>query len=141
MILQDAIQFIHSKSIYRYIVIGLSAVFIEYSTFYILYSVYTVHLIIANSISFCLGLLTSFFLNRLWTFKSDNFQRKSHQQFILYSVLATINFVLSNLIISVLKYFVIDPLIGKPLVIILIASWNFILFKNGIFKTKTKFTK
>jgi putative flippase GtrA len=93
------------------------------------------NLLLANSLSFIVGLSISFMLNRIWAFKEDNYQRKFHHQALIYIVLALSNLVINNLIVSGLKAAGLDPRIGKIIAIATIAVWNFMVYKYIIFKS------
>lgn len=124
-----------SSSIYRYLIVGSLAFLTEYCTFLLLYKGLSVQVYVANSLSFCCGLFVSFFLNRLWTFKSDLFQRRGPHQFMMYSALAGMNLLLTNVIIGMLRSFGVTPLLGKIAAMVCIACWNFFIFKLVIFKS------
>jgi putative flippase GtrA len=113
--------------------VGVVAFCAEYGSFYGLYVEAKWPLYIANSISFGLGLLTSFLLNRLWTFSHKKYQKKPAHQFSFYMILALINLVLTNLLVGWLKFMGVNPRIGKLAAMIITSLWNYILFKLIIF--------
>lgn len=125
-----------NKSLTKYLLIGGLAFAIEYGTFYILYIGLHIGLVIANSFSFILALLTSFTLNRLWTFGYQEYNKKAAHQLSFYVVLASINFILTNLIVEGLAALSLNPKIGKLIAMITTSLWNYILFKIIIFTHK-----
>jgi putative flippase GtrA len=127
-----------NPSLVKYIVVGLSAVVVDYGTFYLFYSSATVPLFIANSSGFLLGLATSFALNRAWTFKTDTYSKKATHQLASYVTLAFVNLILTNLIVEVLTKLSINPLLSKLLAIIVTTSWNYLIFNLIIFKRIAK---
>lgn len=122
-----------SESLLRYLVVGVAAFSIEYGSFYGLYIAVKWPLYLANSISFGLGLLISFLLNRLWTFGGGTYRKKTAHQFGFYIALALINLLLTNLLVGWLKYLGTNPRIGKLAAMLITSLWNYILFKAIIF--------
>lgn len=110
---------------------------VEYITFYIFYIFISWNLFVSNSLSFCIGLGISFMFNRLWAFRQSDFHRKTHHQMILYAILAVTNFVANNTIVGLLRAAGLDARIGKIIAIIVIAIWNFIVYKKIIFVAKS----
>lgn len=121
------------KSFFKFLIVGGTAFVIDYGSFYTLYFILGITLYIANSISFGLGLITSFLLNRLWTFSNRNFTKKAHHQFGFFSALALVNLFLSNVFIGLLNHIGISPRFGKIITIAVIAIWNYHLYKKLIF--------
>lgn len=119
----------------RFLTVGSITFLCEYIVFYVLYIFVHWNLLLANSLSFIVGLSISFMLNRIWAFKEDNYQRKFHHQALIYIVLALSNLVINNLIVSGLKAAGLDPRIGKIIAIATIAVWNFMVYKYIIFKS------
>lgn len=117
----------------KYLVAGLTAFSIEYVSFYLMYKSGLI-LIIANSVSFILGLLTSFTINRVWTFGHDQYERKASHQLFFYATLALLNLVVSNIVIEVFRHGGLEPEIGKLVIMLAIPIWNFFIFKKIIFR-------
>lgn len=117
----------------RFLLGGAVTVFLEYSIFYVLYIFWGWHLLLANSLSFCVALATSFLFNRLWAFNEDSFRMKTHHQIILFTLLALTNLLINNAIVSGLQIVGVDPRAGKVVAIIFIAIWNFIAYRKIIF--------
>jgi putative flippase GtrA len=127
-----------SKSFLKYIGVGIVAFGVEYGSFYALYLNAKWPLYFANSISFGLGLLTSFLLNRLWTFGGKNYQKKAAHQLSFYIALALINLLLTNVFIGVLEKIGTNPRIGKLVAMVITSLWNYFLFKALIFTHRRK---
>lgn len=119
----------------RFLVSGVSAAVTEYGVFLVLHSL-GLHLLIANSVSFCCGLLISFFLNKKWVFSSNG---KTHVEFAQYFVLAMTNLVLSNMLIYIgVHWFGWVAWLVKPMTMIMIAAWNYLIFSKLIFRSRNK---
>ncbi len=128
------------KRVITYGVVGVLAFASEYFSFifliHILISSYS--LLVAQSLSFSLGLIVSFTGNRLFAF-NDAGRTYSHniqKQVGLYLALAGINLLLSNVIIQVLVHgFSVIPAISKLVVMSMVVLWNYIIFNKLIFKS------
>ncbi|TAH36654.1 GtrA family protein [Candidatus Saccharibacteria bacterium] len=117
----------------RFLIAGGLAACTEYGVFLLLHGL-GLHLLVANSVSFCTGLLVSFTLNKKWVFSSGG---KTHLEFIAYAGLAIVNLVLSNILIYiVVNRFGWLPWVAKILTMALIACWNYVIFSRVIFRTK-----
>jgi putative flippase GtrA len=131
-----------SKPLLKYLTGGVGAFLLEYSSFYGLYYGLKWPLYVANSFSFILGLLTSFSLNRLWTFRHKSYHKKTGHQFSLYVGLALTNLLLTNILVQSFVHFGINPKIGKLVAMVITSVWNYALFKMVIFaQHKTEPTK
>lgn len=130
-------QRIVRSKLLKYLVSGAGAFTVEYVSFYCLYRITALHLLIANAVSFFLGLLTSFILNKLWTFDSKTHAHRTAKQFNMYVILALINLVATLLLVQFFSQIGFMPEIGKFFAMILTSVWNFFLFKKIIFKNTT----
>jgi len=115
----------------KFLLTGGTAALVEYVIFLLLQHL-TIGLLIANSVSYLCGFVVSFVLNRAWVFSSNGAVKK---QLGSYTILAAVNFIISNcvllLLVEVLK---IPSPIAKIFTMMMIASWNYVLFSKFIFK-------
>ena len=120
-----------------YIVVGISAFLIEYISFFALISMAS-QLLVAQSISFLLGLMVSFYGNRNHTFRSDDsYALTGRSQLRRYVSLAICNLILTNVLIYVLVHYIaLTPVVAKILVMGSVVAWNYLIFSRFIFKTK-----
>ncbi len=132
---------LQKKQSIRFLTVGSLTFLCEYIVFYVLYVFAHWNLLLANSLSFAVGLSMSFMLNRVWAFKRQEYQRKVHHQAAIYAVLALSNLLINNLIVAGLKSAGLDPRIGKVIAIAVIAVWNFIIYQRIIFRSKTELNK
>ena len=125
-----------SRKLSSYVLVGLAAFSTEYISFIILIALFP-SLLVAQTVSFLLGLIVSFSGNRSITFKrnSDSFALSGRSQLWRYSLLATVNLVFTNIFIYLLVDKIsIDPVIAKVLVMVSVVVWNYILFNKVIFR-------
>lgn len=129
-----------TKRLQRFILSGVAAFTLEYAAFFGLFYLAGLPLLVAHSLSFCCGLITSFALNRQWAFKQPQFRRGKTSQFTLYLMLALLNLAATSLILKGLHTIGVEPYLAKVLVIALAATWNFLIYRAIIFKpTKSLF--
>lgn len=124
-------------SFVRYVLIGLLAFAVEYISFYLLFVQAKMVLVVANALSFCLGLVVAFLLNRAWAFSHHEYSKKAAHQFGFYATLAIINLFLTLAIVAILKWMGVEPTIGKLIAMIITSSWNFVLLKFWVFTHAT----
>lgn len=117
----------------RFLIVGGFTFVVDYGSFFILFTALNEALYVANSISFTLGLITSFSLNRAWTFSNNNFAKRVSHQFGSYLVLALTNLLMSNVFVGLLRHIGVNPRIGKIITIAVISIWNFFMYKKFIF--------
>ena len=129
----------------RYILIGGSAVIVDFAVFGVLLLLLgkdnTITLFsaviepekIANTVAVITGFIYSFILNRTWAFKSkDNILR----QLILMIILLIINTLISNEAISFMGRSIGIPfVIAKPVMQVLVAVWNYFIYDKIIYRS------
>lgn len=123
-----------TKSLHFYLLFGLLAFSVEYLSFVLLVKITL--LLVAQSISFLCGLVVSFLGNRTVTFKaSGTYEHTAKSQLWRYVLLASINLLLSNgLIYLLVENLDIFSLYAKIMVMVLIVTWNYIIFNKIIFR-------
>lgn len=123
------IKIINSRKLRRFLVSGVSAAASEYLTFNLLLTFMGVA--ISNVISFSIGMIISFSLNKTWVFKSSGAVKKEITHYIM---LALFNLMIGTAIVYALA-FIIPAFVAKVVVMATIASWNYLFFMKRIFKT------
>lgn len=126
-------KFVSTKA-FKYQVSGSLAFTADYTILAICVTFLHLPTIAAVGAGLVAGILISFSLNKLWTFKS-NHRDKTSKQFALYLVVVGLNSVFTILFIMFLKN-KIPVLLLKPLCVAMIAVWNFFINKHIIFKSK-----
>ena len=125
----------HHKVTLKYLISGISAFSVEYASFIALYKL-SEALLFSNAASFFFGFLVSFGAQRYWTFHEKNkaYRHRSSHQLFMFVALALVNLTISSVAIALLRSMGIQAFVAKVLVMILIAGWNFLIFKHGIFR-------
>jgi putative flippase GtrA len=126
-------QKILSLPIVRYILVGGSAYLIEIT---VILGAQRLGLnsILAVGISFWIGLLYTFVLQKFFSFKDRRSQSKVLlTQVALVTVLVLFNFVFTICLTATLQHKV-QPIVSRTIAIAITTLWNFYLYKNHIFK-------
>jgi len=102
-------------------------------------------LILFNSISFSAAVINSYFLNKYWTFKSQNVEDSKAKQFSQFLIISIIGISINDAIVYGLATFT-SPLFGfsaqmwtnvaKLFATAASMVWNFIGYKFIVFKKK-----
>ncbi len=121
------------QRLFHYAISGGTAFTIEYGSFLIFYYEFHLSAVLANTISFSLGLVTSFLLNRFWVFAHDKQKKKMVHQMSLYLVTGLFNLIITDIMIHFIVKAGVPAFIAKILLVIIVAFWNFFIFKRIIF--------
>lgn len=134
--MKDLIYKTYKLSVFRYLVTGGTAFAIEYGSFLFLFYILNFGSELSNSVSFGTGLITSFCLNKLWTFKGGKYTHTSRRQLVIYMLVAITNLIFTNLSINILIHYNVPGYVAKVVLVALVACWNYIIFKKLIFKNQ-----
>lgn len=127
----DLVKRALDRNIIRFIISGGTAALVEYAVFVI--CTLSLALEISNVISFMAGLVVSFLLNKIWVFGvSNNTARQMSYYFILSVVNVTIG---TGAILLLVNYIGVWRYVSKIVVMVMIATWNFFIYKKLIFKS------
>jgi putative flippase GtrA len=134
-VIEALLQKIINATTAKYIAAGASAFLGEYATFVVFYKFLGLKVVIANILSFCVGLVISFSAQRSWTFrhKERAYTKKVGHQLRLFITLSLANLLISTYSIQFLSNQGLNPLFGKICIMIAIALWNFGIFNRSIF--------
>ena len=120
-----------------FLVVGGVTFLIDLAVTTSLYSLLHLPAYLASAIGFLSGFFFNFPMNRKKVFKHsihDRFGIK--QQIGLYALLSVFNLFATSLIVEILVTIGIDIGISKIAVTILIAIWNFLIFKFFVFSKR-----
>lgn len=125
------------KPRYRYLIIGGSVYIFELLVI-LLAQAFGASAVWAVAISFCLGTLVSFFLQKLVTFGD----KRMHHRILIPQLIATSLLILWNLGFSVLLTKLLQnhfpAVVSRTLALAITTIWNFYLYKTRIFKNSTQ---
>jgi len=113
-------------------VVGLSGVFVDFGFTYIFKEKLKVQKYVANAIGFTIAASTNYYLNRIWTFHSNNPEiALEYGKFLLISLIGlVINTIVLWLLVSKAKF---NFYFAKLLAIGVVTIWNFIINLNYTF--------
>lgn len=119
-------------SLAKYGIAGSAAFLVDYLVLIGLHYVFDLPLTLSASVAYVLGLLTSFFANRLWVFRRGR-EGAMHRQFGMYISLVAVNYLFTIIFLNATED-IIPTYIGKILVVGIITLWNFVLYRLIIFR-------
>ena len=118
--------------------VGIVNTLLDYGIMALMHSVFNVHEFIAKPISYTCGIVNSFIMNKLWTFKKkqQSFKGLELAKFIFVNL---VSLGAAMLVIELLKrYLNINPSIGNIMVTPVTYVINFFLYKFWVFKSMEK---
>ena len=133
MINNIKINNLFGSSFFKYVLSGLVSFIFEYLVFILLNIILDFNIIFSTSVSFIFGLSTSFILNKFWAFKVKH-NNKYFSQIIIYVLLAIINIFIVNILVLCLVKMGLLPYIAKIISMVIMVFWNYLIYKNFIFK-------
>lgn len=105
--------------------VGFSGMLIDFGITYLLKEKARIHKYVANSIGFLSAATNNYFLNRIWTFQSDDPQIMI--QYTKFVIIAITGLGINNLVIWLLsdKYASLNFYVAKFFAIVVVFVWNF----------------
>jgi putative flippase GtrA len=131
------IQKLLGHTFVRYLIVGVVSVVIDYGSLMVGYHVFGLHLGVATTVAFLLGLVGNFFMTKFWTFGGNgatHTAKQSTRQVILVAMLVCFNLVVTNVVIAQLNKVHIGPEISKLVTTAIVTLWNYVLYRKVIFK-------
>lgn len=120
-------------SFFRFLIVGVLASAVNLLCFYILFYRFYIFEIASYSVSYILGVVLGFFLNKKWSFRYESSSKKS--LFIRYLLLYTFNMFLGmGCFELILTFFSIEEILIQCIVIIITAISNYFGLKILVFK-------
>jgi len=117
------------KEMFRFIIAGASAVSIDLVSYYFLQFLIVTN--IAKGISFILGTVVAYFINKYWTFEKS---KKSYSQILKFGILylfsLSVNVLINHMVLDILNHVLIAFIIATGASTIL----NFIGQKWWVFR-------
>ena len=117
-----------SKQVLKYFAVGSLAAFTNLSLFYVLTHILDVYYMLAAVISFIVGALVNYTLNRKYTFQ-NKYQFKSKQFAVFLSVAVTSLLWNEFFLYIFVEYFLLEKMIAAIISAGLVFAWSFTLHK------------
>lgn len=112
------------EKLFRFIIVGFSGLFVDFSITYVLKEKIKVQQFIANAIGFMTAATSNYFLNRIWTFHSNNPEIIiEYSKFIFIAAIGlAINTFILWFLVSRFKW---NFYFSKLFAIAVVTLWNF----------------
>lgn len=136
MMLKNKFKKYFNHSTVKYLIVGFSSFFVDYSILNIFYYVIHLGLGLSTTVGFFSGFLVSFISNRQWTFGHIEEKRNPKKQLVEYIILVLINYLFTYVSIKYLNKLDVQPWISKIAIMGLITVWNYVIFSKIIFTDK-----
>jgi putative flippase GtrA len=124
-----------SKPFGRYLVIGGAVYLFELLVIFVAQYAFNASALVAVALSFWLGLIVSFVLQKFVTF-SD---KRTHHKILIPQIIAVTLLVLFNfgftLFVTKVLQDIVPAAISRTVALAITTIWNFYLYKTRIFKT------
>jgi len=119
------------KRFIKFAIVGAIGTVVDFTTLNILHLAFGLSLPVANTISFCLAVISNFTWNRLWTFPESR-QRPLGTQLLKFGAVNLVGLVINQVVFLGLNHYVFEPWLGelgynvaKAIAIIVVLFWNF----------------
>lgn len=118
----------------RYLFVGGLSFVIEMGLILLLHNALGVSAVISVAISFWIGLVISFLLQKLITFKDrSRSTKKVAKQSALYGLLVGVNYLFTLTFVAFFET-ILGIFIARTIALIITTLWNFVIYKKVIFK-------
>lgn len=122
------------KTATKFIISGSTAALVNFGTFFILNSFFSVYYLLSSVVAFSVAAIASFCLQKFWTFEDQSF-RRVHIQFSLFVGIISLNLGLNTLLVYLFVSLLgLSHLLSQILAGILVALESFFVFRHIIFK-------
>ena len=123
--------------IFRYSVGGNAATLSDFATLTLMTELLNIHYMFSSAVSYIVGVIISYFLNRCWVFHNRKYDKK-RKELAIFFFISLIGFFLTNSILFALtEYLNIYYVNSKIFASILVFFWNFTARKYLLFHHKT----
>lgn len=117
----------------RFFISGITTALVQLSVLFLLTDILEIYYITSSILAFLVALLTSFNLQKRWTFKNSSSDQG--KQFIVYSVTAIVNLILNTALMYLfVDIFNIWYILSQVIVFGIIAVESFLIYRFIIFK-------
>jgi len=108
----------------KFCVVGTSGLIIDFGITYLCKEIFKIQKYVANAIGFTISATTNYFLNRVWTFNSNN--PEVAIEFSKFFIISIIGLGINTFIIWLLtSKFRINFYISKGVATLIVVLWNF----------------
>jgi putative flippase GtrA len=110
----------------KFSLVGFSGVFVDFGITFFFKEIVKIQKYVANAVGFSMAATTNYFLNRIWTFHSQN--PNIMLEFTRFFIIALIGLMINLLIIWALSgKFKVNFYLSKLAATIVVTLWNFLI--------------
>jgi putative flippase GtrA len=124
----------------KFAVVGGIGTVVDFSTLNLMHLAFGLPLVTANTISFCLAVMSNFTWNRLWTFPESR-QRSLWRQLGQFVAVNVVGLAINQAVFLSLNHYVFEPRLGalgynvaKAVAIVIVLFWNFAINRMWTYK-------
>lgn len=117
----------------RFGMVGIANTGLDVATFWVLAGALGMPILIANTLSYSAGVLNSFVLNRLWTFRGVAFRNNPAEQLPLFLLVSLIGLGVASLTLWLCAQ-VLSVMAAKLVSVAVTFVWNFLASKRLVFR-------
>lgn len=126
-----------SRSLRRFAAVGCMNTAVDFAVFTILRSVFDVHYLLCQVAGYTMGIINSYFFNKVWTFENKAAGWDIRRQFVQFVLVNLISLAISLLGLKILSgYWHINVYFAKVLVTGLALMFNYLGYTYWVFDTK-----
>lgn len=124
-----------NKSVIKFAVVGITNTLVDFIIFIIFINVFHLNDLVSQTISYGCGVLNSFFMNKLWTFKEHKTKESSINQFGKFVLTNAISLTVSLVGLGLLNSTMgINVYISKVIVTLFLQIFNYTVYRFIVFK-------
>lgn len=128
------IPFLNS-SLVRYLITGGVGFAVEILIILLFVHVLRTSAVIAVAVSFWVGLVASFLMQKLFTFKNaDHTTKALTKQTFLFAVLVAVNYIFTLVFVAIVNPILDMPTITRACALLITTAWNYFVYKHIIFR-------
>lgn len=126
------------RKFFKYLGVGTIATIADWAVFFVLIGTFDVLSMYAVAMSYFVGMVINFFLNKFYTF--NNTYKKVHFQFLSFALVAVIGLGLTEVLLYVFTQYVFDSpsdlvlMVSRVIVTFIVFVYNYIANKRTTFK-------
>jgi len=134
--IENLIQTMHqNKEIYFFLIIGISTVFIDFLSYQFLINLVNLSFDISKGVSFSIGTIYAYFLNRKWTFRNKNSIPRSFSKFIiLYTTTMFVNIKVNSSMLDIFSSLNLKIILSFLIATFVSATLNYLGMKFYVFR-------
>lgn len=122
------------SSLFRFGVVGAINTAIDFAVFFTLYSLFAVHLVIANVIAFLAAVTNSYLLNKFWSFNHLDSGPMHWRQFFLFATISVLALSVNTAILVIGEPY-LPILLLKIIGAVVVPLINFVGYRYVVFAT------